>query len=168
MMKNEMREPDYKLLKISSKAFKENEFIPAKYTDDGLNISPPLDIEGIPEEAKCLAIILNNPDTVVSNWTHWLVWNIPVTHHIKENAVHGIVGKNDFNKNEYSGPCPRYDAHRYFFKVYALDALLDLPAGADRLALEKEMSEHIIAFGVLVGFYKKINQPAFNKNVVID
>jgi Raf kinase inhibitor-like YbhB/YbcL family protein len=86
---------------------------------------------------------------------HWLVWNIPITHHIKENVVHGIEGINDFHQHHYGGPCPPSGTHRYFFKVYALDALIDLSANTKKEKLEEVMSEHIIAFGELIGLYTK-------------
>ena len=86
---------------------------------------------------------------------HWVIWDIPVTHHIKENEVYGTQGLNDFQQHRYSGPCPPSGTHSYYFKVYALDALLDLPANTKKLQLEKAMSEHIIAFGELIGLYKR-------------
>ncbi|MGZ8557480.1 MAG: YbhB/YbcL family Raf kinase inhibitor-like protein [Chitinophagaceae bacterium] len=145
---------DYKLLDISSTAFKAGDMIPEKYTCDGINVNPPLDIKNIPVQARCLALIVDDPDAPHETWVHWVVWNIPVTHHIKENEIHGIEGLNDFKQHHYGGPCPPSGTHRYFFKVYALDALLELPAGTNKLQLEKAISEHIIAFGDLVGLYK--------------
>jgi Raf kinase inhibitor-like YbhB/YbcL family protein len=146
---------DYKHLKVSSTAFQYEEFIPVKYTCDGKNISPPLDIENIPGEAKCLVLIVDDPDAPVATWVHWLVWNIPITHHMNENEVHGAEGLNDFQQQHYGGPCPPSGTHRYFFKVYALNALLDLPLNTKKLQLEKAMSEYIIAFGELVGLYER-------------
>jgi Raf kinase inhibitor-like YbhB/YbcL family protein len=146
---------NYKELRISSTAFNNGKIIPLKYTCDGININPPLDIEHIPEPTKCLALIVDDPDAPSGIWVHWLVWNIPVTHHLKENEVHGMEGINDFKQHHYGGPCPPSGTHRYFFKVYALDALLNLHLNADKLQLEKAMSEHIIAFGELIGVYKR-------------
>jgi Raf kinase inhibitor-like YbhB/YbcL family protein len=146
---------DYKLLKISSTAFDDGGNIPEKYTCDGENINPPLDIKNIPEETICLALIVDDPDAPIGTWVHWITWNIPVTHHIKENEVHGTEGINDFQQYHYGGPCPPAGTHRYFFKVYALDSLLDLPPDTKKLQLEKAMSEHIIAFGELTGLYKR-------------
>lgn len=154
-MKHIEKAVDYKQLDISSSAFSAQGMIPAKYTCDGENVNPPLDIEHIPEEAKCLALIVDDPDAPVNTWVHWLVWNIPVTHHIKENKVHGTEGLNDFQQQHYSGPCPPSGTHRYFFKVYALDALLDLPANTKKAELEKAMSLHIIGFGELIGLYTR-------------
>lgn len=146
---------NYKLLKVTSKAFENESMMPAKYTCDGANINPPLDIEHIPQEAQCLVLIVDDPDAPVSVWTHWIVWNMPVTHHIKENEVHGIEGLNDFKQRHYAGPCPSADTHRYFFKVYALDKILDIPLHTLKPELEKEISGHIIAFGELIGLYKR-------------
>ena len=151
------RAVDFRQLKVSSTAFQDGEMIPSEYSCDGSNINPPLDIDHIPEEAQCLVLVVDDPDAPIGVWVHWLVWNIPVTHHIKENEVHGTEGVNDFQQQHYAGPCPPSGTHRYFFKVYALDALLELPAGTKKLQLEKAMSEHIIAFGELVGLYQRNN-----------
>ena len=154
-MKRVEKAVDYALLDVSSPAFKDGEKIPVQYSCDGENINPPLDIENIPEQAKCLALIVDDPDAPRGTWVHWVVWNIPITHHITEDKVHGIEGLNDFKQQNYGGPCPPSGTHRYFFKVYALNALLDLPETTTKQRLEKAMSEHIIAFGELVGLYSR-------------
>lgn len=154
-MKHIEKAIDYKQIKVSSTAFKSDEMIPVKYTCDGDNINPPLNIEHIPEETKCLVLIVDDPDAPVGTWVHWIVWNIPVTHHIKENEIHGVQGINDFQQHHYGGPCPPSGTHRYFYKVYALDALLNLSADTKKNQLEKAMSEHIIGFGELIGLYKR-------------
>jgi Raf kinase inhibitor-like YbhB/YbcL family protein len=146
---------DYKQLKIASSAFDENNFIPAKYSCEGEDVNPPLAIENIPEEAKSLVIIVDDPDARAATWVHWVMWNIPVTHHLKENYVPGVQGINDFGRQEYNGPCPPHGTHHYYFKVYALDSVLDIPKGSNKLQLEKAMSDHIIAFGELIGLYKR-------------
>ena len=145
----------YKLLKVTSDAFENEAMIPAKYTCDGANISPPLNIGNIPEETQCLVLIVDDPDASARAWTHWTVWNIPVTHHFKENTVHGIEGINDFKQMHYGGPCPPSGTHHYFFKVYALDKILDIPSQTRKPDLEKEISGHIIAFGELIGLYRR-------------
>lgn len=154
-MKHIEKAVDYKQMDVSSSAFSAQGVIPTKYTCDGENVSPPLQIDHIPEEAKCLALIVDDPDAPVNTWVHWLVWNIPVTHHIKENEVHGTEGINDFQQQHYGGPCPPSGMHRYFFKVYALDALLELPGSTKKAELEKAMSSHIIGFGELIGLYTR-------------
>lgn len=149
------RSVDYKELKVSSPAFEHETFIPSKYTCDGENVSPPLELSQIPIQAKSLVIIMDDPDAPSGMWVHWLVWDIPVRHLLKEKAVHGIEGLNDFNKHGYGGPCPPSGTHRYFFKLYALDKLLQLSPNTEKSALEKAMSGHILAFGVLIGLYQR-------------
>lgn len=163
-MKHIEKAVDYKTIHVSSKAFDEAGFIPAKYTCDGINISPPIDLDGIPKETKSLAIIVDDPDAPVASWTHWLVWNIPVTHQLLEGVIHGIQGINDFQKNSYSGPCPPSSTHRYFFKVYALDAILDLPPTTKKIELERAMSTQIIGFGELMGMYSRTKQNPIDIN----
>jgi Raf kinase inhibitor-like YbhB/YbcL family protein len=152
-MKRIEKAVDYALLEVTSTAFTEGGFIPQEYTCDAENINPPMDIENIPVEAKCLVLVVDDPDAPRGDWVHWLVWNIPVTHHISENQVNGIEGLNNFKQQRYGGPCPPSGTHRYFFKVYALNSLLDLPASTTKAQLEKAMSEHIIGFGELIGVY---------------
>jgi hypothetical protein len=154
-MKHGAKEVDYKVLRVTSSAFGENEMIPVKYTCDGINVSPPLDIDHIPAEAISLAIIVDDPDAPMGTWVHWVVWNVPVTHHLKENEIHGMQGMNDFSRHVYRGPCQPSGTHRYSFKVYALDDKLDLPVSSTKYYLEKAMGDHILAFGELVGLYKR-------------
>ena len=146
---------DYKKLRISSTMFRDNEPIPSRYTCDGENINPPLDIYQVPEETKSLAIIVDDPDAPAGTWVHWVMWNIPVTHHFKENEARGLQGLNDAGKHRYSGPCPPGGTHRYFFKIYALSCLLDLPANTTKKDLERAMSNNIIGFGELTGLYSR-------------
>jgi Raf kinase inhibitor-like YbhB/YbcL family protein len=141
--------------------------IPLKYTCDGLNINPPLEIRNIPLEARSLALIVEDPDAPAGTWIHWVVWNIPIRQHIKENSVPGIEGINDFKQYYYGGPCPPSGTHRYYFKVYALDTMLDIPHHSTSTQLEKGMSEHIIAFGELMGMYKR-NNIAGNKESILN
>ena len=154
-MIHDTKEADFRVMKISSPSFEENSFIPAKHTCDGENVSPVLNVADIPEEAKSLAIIADDPDAPNGTWVHWVIWNMPVTHHIKENDAHGVNGVNDFHKNMYNGPCPPKGTHRYFFKVYALDDTFELRETSTKSDLERAMSDHIIAFGELVGLYKR-------------
>ena len=145
---------DFKAIKVTSKAFGPKGMIPRKYTSDGADINPPLDISGVPEEAKSLVVIMEDADAPSGSWLHWLVWNIPLTHHIHEDEVPGDQGLNDFGRNTYAGPCPSSDSHRYFFKIYALDDLVDVPDGSGRKDVEDAMRDHIVAFGELEGLYK--------------
>ena len=101
-------------LVISSPAFKNNKEIPRKYTCDGEDVNPQLDINGLPEETKSLVLIVDDPDAPMGDWVHWIVWNIAPTDKIKENSVPGVEGMNDFSKHYYGGPCPPSGTHRYF------------------------------------------------------
>lgn len=145
-------------MKITSKAFANNGFIPQKYTCDGQDINPPLTIKEVPANTKSLVLMVDDPDAPMGVWTHWLVWNIdPKTTEIKEGTVPqgAVLGKNDFGKPDYGGPCPPRGTHRYFFKVFALDVVLNLPSGASRSQLEKAMENHIVGQGQLMGKYSR-------------
>ncbi len=144
-----------KKLFVTSPAFENNQFIPAKYTCDGNNVNPPLTIEGIPEGTKTLALIVDDPDAPMGTWDHWVVWNIPPTSKIEEDTVPGTEGMNDFRRRSYGGPCPPSGTHRYFFKVYALDVKLDLSPASRKSDLEKAMQGHILAEGTLIGLYRR-------------
>jgi len=146
---------EFKPLRITSSAFTANQSIPSIYTCEGEDFNPPIDIEGIPEEAHSLVLIVDDPDAPGKTWVHWLVWNIPITHHIKENHVPGEQGLNDFKRVQWGGPCPPSGTHRYYFKVYALDTLLQLSPKTTKSELERAMGNHILAFGELVGLYRK-------------
>jgi Raf kinase inhibitor-like YbhB/YbcL family protein len=149
---------DYKLLIITSRAFSPNGDIPKKYTCEGENSNPPLDISGTPDEARSLVLIADDPDAPGKTFVHWVVWNIPIMHHIDEDEMPGEQGLNDFGDVGYGGPCPPTGKHRYYFKVYALDDLLDLEKGATKQQVEQAMAGHIIAFGELMGHYKRMNR----------
>lgn len=144
--------------RISSTAFENNGAIPSKYTCDGRDINPPLRIENAPPDAKSLALIVDDPDAPRGDWVHWLVWNIdPKTQEIKEHSVpiNSVQGFNDFRMHDYGGPCPPSGTHRYLFKIYALNALLNLSASSGKAELEKAMRGHIISQSQIIGLYKK-------------
>ncbi len=150
-----------KKLTISSPAFENNQSIPAKYTCDGTNVNPPLKIGNVPPESKSLALILDDPDAPGGTYVHWILWNInPGVGEIKEKSVPegAVQGKNDFKKNSYGGPCPPSRAHRYLFKIYALDSQLKLDPKSTKVDLETAMEGHILARGELVGVYKRIKK----------
>jgi len=104
-----------------------------------------------------LAIVAVDYDAPLKPWIHWMVWNIPLTHHIKENSDVGIVGINDFSNFNYNGPCPNLKEHHYYFKVYALNKVLELSILINCVQLEKAMSESIVAFGEIMGSYARGN-----------
>ena len=138
---------------ITSKFIQTGVLIPKKYTCDGINVNPAIDIAFIPQEAVSLVIIMEDPDAPINTWIHWLIWNVPVTHHISENLKKGNCGMNDFSKNTYCGPCPMTGKHQYVFKVYALDTLIDLPPSSRKPELIKKMAGHILAYGELKAQY---------------
>ena len=145
-------------LTITSPAFVHSMAIPARYTCDGQDINPPLIINAVPDGARSLALIVDDPDAPVGTWVHWLVWNIsPQTREIKESSllVGAVQGLNDWKRNRYGGPCPPSGTHRYFFKLYALDIILNLAPSTNKTALERAMQGHIIAQGELMGTYRR-------------
>lgn len=145
-------------IKISSPVFENNGYIPVKYTCDGMDINPPLLIDNVPEKAKSLALIVDDPDAPRGIWVHWVLWNIdPKTKEIKEDSVPkgASQGLNDFRKNDYGGPCPPSGTHRYFFKLYALDSILDLGSNSTKIDVEKAMKGHIIEQTQIIGLYKR-------------
>ena len=142
---------------IRSSAFKPNELIPSKYTCDGLNINPDIEVDNIPETTKTLALIIEDPDAPSGTFYHWVIWNIPPTNNIKENSAPGTEGKNSAGKNTFTGPCPPTGSHHYHFKIFALDSELDLPHDTDAKKLLSAMQKHIISSGELIGLYKRSN-----------
>ena len=144
-------------MKITSSAFQQGANIPSKFSCDGPNTSPPLQISDVPGEAKSVVLIVDDPDAPSGLFTHWAVWNIsPQTSTIAEGSTpKGVHGTNDFGKSGYGGPCPPSGAHRYYFKIFALDRELDLPVGAKRSQLDAAMKGHVIAQGELMVRYAK-------------
>jgi len=144
-------------MKITSSAFREGESIPSKFTCDGGDTSPPLQIADVPSAAKSVVLIADDPDAPGGLFTHWLVWNIlPEANSIAEgSAPKGLQGTNDFGKSGYGAPCPPSGMHRYYFRVFALDRELDLRSGAKRSQLDAAMKGHVIAQGELIGRYAR-------------
>ena len=150
-------------LKITSLAFDEGDMIPKQYTCDGADISPPLSWSGMPEGTKSLALIADDPDAPSKTWVHWVLFNlppdtaglpekVPSDDTLSNGARHG---KTDFGRLGYGGPCPPGGTHRYFFKLYALDAILDLEVGVTKAELLKAMEGNVLAEGQLMGKYKR-------------
>ncbi len=144
-------------MKITSTAFKEGASIPAKYTCDEKDTIPPLSFEDVPEKAVTLALVMDDPDAPMGIWDHWVVWNISRdTKGVREGSEpKGVAGKNSWGKTGWGGPCPPDREHRYFFKLYALDQKLDLPAGSTKAQLEKAMKGHVVAEAQLMGRYNR-------------
>jgi hypothetical protein len=149
-------------MKLTSRAFKEGEKIPSKYTCDGENINPPLDITDIPQGTVSLVFIMDDPDVpkfvrADGMYDHWIIFNLPPDlKTIPENAtLSGTLGKNTSGQDAYTGPCPPDREHRYFFKLYALKTSLSLPQGATKANVEKAMKDHIIDKTMLMGRYER-------------
>ena len=145
-------------MQLISTAFEPNQPIPAKYTCDGANHHPPLTFSQVPEEARSLALVVEDPDAPRKVFTHWLIYNIPPsTQHIPEHEIplSSTEGANDFGKRGYGGPCPPSGTHRYIFKLFALDTGLALPEGARKEDVLAKMKGHVIATAELVGTYKR-------------
>ncbi len=149
-------------MKITSSEFSHGEYIPKKYTCNGDNINPTLIFENVPSNAKSLVLIVDDPDVPVvlredRMYDHWVLYNInPKTTEILENNVSkAVVGVNTNNEPKYQGPCPPDTIHRYFFKLYALDMLLDLEEGATKKEVELAMEGHVIEEAKLIGLYEQ-------------
>ena len=150
-------------IKVTSPAFEEGGMIPAKYTSDGENVSPPLNWEGVPEGTKSIALVSDDPDAPMGTWVHWVMWNIPVdVRELAENVPPDVdlpdgsrQGVTDFGSHGYGGPSPPSGTHRYYFKIYALDTKLGVPSSSKKADLLKAMEGHVIAEGQLMGKYKR-------------
>ncbi len=146
---------------LKSSAFKDNEFIPAKYTCEGENVNPLFEIKGTPENTKSLVLIMDDPDATGGiTWDHWLLFNInSQTQYIEEGSIseNTLQGKNGWGKNEYGGPCPPRGSkpHRYMFKLFALDTELNLSEGVTKSEIEKAMAGHILEQTALIGLYAR-------------
>lgn len=147
-------------LTLTSPAFESNSTIPAEYTCDGINVSPPLLISGAPENTQSFILIVDDPDASTGDWVHWVVWNIPATcTEILENSVPlgANLGLNDFKEYNYGGPCPSNGKHNYQFKLYALDKVMEfeLPLDITKVDLELHMEGHIIEMAILNAYYAR-------------
>jgi Raf kinase inhibitor-like YbhB/YbcL family protein len=141
-------------MKLTSNMFNEGEKIPDKYTCKGLDINPPLMIEGAPEGTKSFALIVDDPDAPVGLWTHWMVKDIrPDVNVIAEQSVPGIEVVNSAGRKNYHGPCPPSGTHRYYFKLYALD-VPSLKA-TTKAEFYIEVEKHRLAMASLMGRYSK-------------
>jgi Raf kinase inhibitor-like YbhB/YbcL family protein len=150
-----------------SAAFAHQAEIPRRYTCDGQDVSPPLAWGGVPEAAKSLALIIDDPDAPDPKaprmvWVHWILYNIPPS---ISGLVEGVAagqlpagtreGRNNWQRTSYGGPCPPIGRHRYFHRLYALDTVLPDLARPDKAKLEKAMAQHIIAQAELIGTYAR-------------
>ena len=142
-------------MKLSSSAFGPGEAIPARHSCDGKDLSPPLTIEDIPGATAALALIVDDPDAG-GTWDHWVAYDIPVAGTVPEGVRSlGTAGTNSWRRTGYGGPCPPSGTHRYYFRIYALDAPLGLPAGAGRKQILEAMRGHVLAEATLMGRYSR-------------
>ncbi|MBN2109844.1 MAG: YbhB/YbcL family Raf kinase inhibitor-like protein [Methanosarcinaceae archaeon] len=140
-------------LMVTSSAFEDGDRIPAKYTCDGQDVNPPLDLQNVPNGTQSMVLIVTDPDAPSGNFVHWAVWNIMHVSEIDEDSVPGVVGRNSYGKSSYVGPCPPSGTHRYVFKVFALDAVLELESGSKVDELEEAMRGHVLSVGEIAGRY---------------
>lgn len=148
---------------LKSAAFTEGGMIPPLYTCQGKDISPPLTWSGVPAGTKSLALICDDPDAPIGTWVHWVYYNIPPTltslpeamPKTEKPATGGIHGESSFGDFGYGGPCPPWGTHRYYFRLYALDTLLNLKPKAEKKDVMKAMEGHILGTAELMGRYKK-------------
>lgn len=150
-------------MELKSSAFEAGGVIPAKYTCEGPDVSPPLSWSDVPTGTKTLALIMDDPDAPMGTWVHWVAWNIPATaRSLDEDIPKGDTlangmkqGTTDFRRIGYGGPCPPSGTHRYFFKLYALDTTLNLPNSTTKKDLERAMQGHILKQAELMGAYRR-------------
>lgn len=144
-------------MKLTS-IFNNNANIPSKYTCDGEDAAPELIISEVPTSAKSLVLIVDDPDAPMGTWVHWVLYNIPAettkidAKNLPQDVKQGIT---DFGRMGWGGPCPPSGTHRYFFKLYAIDEILELPQGITKAQLENAIKNHVIEKTELIGLYKR-------------
>ncbi len=155
---------DLMALELKSSVFQNGEFIPAKYSCKGDDVSPPLEWSGVPENTKSFALISDDPDAPMGTWVHWVMYDIPAD---KRSFPEGVrkdmilddgskQGMTDFGRTGYGGPCPPPGpAHRYFFRLYALDAVPNLKPGLTKQELLNAIKDHVIEKAELMGKFKR-------------
>ena len=148
--------------KLSSPSFAEGGTIPKLHTCEGADLSPALEWSGEPDGTGSFAMVVDDPDAPVGTWNHWLLWDIPVATHVLAQGFKagqaGESGSNDFGRLGYGGPCPPkgHGAHRYFFKLYAVNVpSLGLHRGAKRADLDKALKGHVLAEAQCMGRYER-------------
>lgn len=147
-------------LTLTSPQFSQGTTIPSRYTCDAENYSIPLEWANTPQNTQSLVLIMDDPDAPMGTWDHWLIFNIPPSVHTLSENLSDLPqgakgGHNSFGNEVYGGPCPPDREHRYFFKLYALDTLLNLPQGASKSEIEKAMQGHILEQAELMGRYNR-------------
>lgn len=149
---------------LTASAFGAGASIPPQYTCKGADTSPALEWSGFPANTVSFAMIMDDPDAPAGTWVHWVLWNVPAKAHALPQGVAkrdqlddgSLQGQNSFKKVGYYGPCPPAgQTHRYYFRLYALDTKLSLPAGASRDQLDAAMKGHIVAQTEYIGTFHK-------------
>jgi Raf kinase inhibitor-like YbhB/YbcL family protein len=143
-------------MRITTDAFREGGTIPDEFTLYGENKVPPLHLDELPANTRSVALLVEDPDAPRGNFTHWILFNVdPETRDIDENFVPalGRQGQNDFGEPAYDGPKPPSGEHRYYFRAFALDTMLNLPEGAPRQEFERAIKGHILDSATLMGRY---------------
>lgn len=148
---------------LVSPAFAGGDSIPAEYTCDGLDISPPLEWGGVPEGTVSLALVCDDPDAPVGTWVHWVIFDIPPgTTSLPAGvpadttlADGAVQGRNSWGRTGYGGPCPPFGTHRYYFRLYALDTCLGLPPRTGSRELARAMEGHVLGVAELMGTYRR-------------
>ena len=161
-------DPKMNTIRIQSPAFTDGGTIPKLYTCDGKDVSPPLTWSGIPDNARSLALICEDPDAPRGRWTHWVIFDIPASAKelgegvpaqervtVTAGGEAATQGKNDFGKTGYGGPCPPSGSHHYLFRIYALDTELGLGPRTTRQDLLRSIKGHVLAEGELMGTYSR-------------
>ena len=155
------RSPTRPPLALTSSAFTAGSPIPLKYTCDGDDVSPPLNWDNVPQNTESLVLIVDDPDAPAGTWVHWVLFNVPPATRALAEAIPADAeladgsrhGMNGWKRRDFGGPCPPSGTHRYFFRLYALDSMLDLNAGASKQDVLAAMEGHILSQGELMGTY---------------
>ena len=143
-------------MRLTSSSFEPGAGIPRRFTCDGLDISPPLELQDIPDGTVSLVLVMDDPDAPGGTWDHWVAYDIPVSDVIEEAVGKlGVAGRNSWGRQDYGGPCPPRGTHRYVFAVYALDTTLGLPTGAEKAKVLEAIEGHVLAEAHLMGRYAR-------------
>ncbi len=151
-------EGDPATISLTSPAYGEGEMIPARFTADGKDLHPPYRMNGVPEEARSLALLMEDPDAPAGTWVHWVVWNLPPDlRELPEGSLPSgaVEGLNSWGRKGYGGPSPPGGTHRYILELYALDTRLELPPSTTAAGLRKAVAGHVLARGRLMGRYRR-------------